>query len=82
MKIFWSIFLALFTLFCGLFLFQNQTRTLSSDIQGYQLSLDLGIWGVASTDLNFTILITATFFIGVVMGLLIPFMFKDFSNND
>ena len=78
MKMFWSIFLALFTLCSGLFLFQNQTRTLSIDTNGYQLSFDLGVWGLAATDLNFAALIGTTFVIGIVLGLLLPMMIKDF----
>ena len=81
MKIFWSIILTLFTLFCGLFLFQNQTRTLSVDTHGYQLSFDLGIWGLAATDLSFAVLIVSTFMIGVLMGCLLPLMIKEFFNR-
>ena len=81
MKIFWSIFLALFTLFCGLFLFQNETRTLTSDTHGYQLSFDLGLWGVAATELSFSVLMVTTFTIGLVIGLLLPMMIKEFFNR-
>ena len=81
MKIFWSIFLALFTLCCSLFLYQNQTRTLSSDTNGYQLSFDLGVWGLAATDLNFSVLMVSTFVMGIIMGLLFPMMIKELFNR-
>ena len=77
MKVFWSIFLAVFTLLCGLFVFQNQSRSLSLDTNGHRLSFDLGFWGVAATDMNFTLLVAITFIVGVVFGLLVPTMIKD-----
>lgn len=78
MKVFWSIFLVLFTVFAGLFVFQNQSRTLSIDTNGHRLSLDLGLWGVAATELNFLMFVAITFVVGVVIGLLVPMMIKDF----
>ena len=77
MKVFWSILLALFTVLCGLFVFQNQSRTLSIDTNGHRLSFDLGLWGVAATELNFLTFVSITFIIGVVIGLLLPMMIKD-----
>ena len=77
MKVFWSIFLALFTVLCGLFVFQNQSRTLSIDTNGHRLRFDLGLWGVAATELNFLTFVSITFVIGVVIGLLLPMMIKD-----
>ena len=81
MKIFWSIFLVVFTLLSSLFLFQNQTRTLSNDTNGYQLSFDLGVWGLATTELNFPVLIGTTFVVGIALGLLFPVMMKDLLNR-
>ena len=78
MKVFWSIFLALFTVLCGLFVFQNQSRTLSIDTNGHRLSFDLGLWGVAATELNFLVFVSITFVVGVVIGFLLPMMIKDF----
>ena len=69
MKVFWSIFLVVFTVLCGLFMFQNQSRTLSIDTNGHRLSFDLGLWGVAATDLSFMMFVTITFVVGVVVGL-------------
>ncbi len=77
MKIFWSIFLVVFAVLCGLFMFQNQSRTLSLDTNGHRLSFDLGLWGVAATDLSFMMFVTITFVVGVVVGFLLPMMIKD-----
>ena len=76
MKIFWSILLAVFTLLCGLFVFQNQSRTLSIDTNGYQLSFDLGVWGIAASELSFVVFVTVTFVIGIFVGLLLPTIVK------
>lgn len=78
MKVFWSIFLTIFTLLCGLFVFQNQSRTLSMDANGHQLSFDLGLWGVVTTELSFLVFVSTTFIVGVVIGGLLPVMVKDF----
>ena len=81
MKVFWSIFLAVFALLCGLFIFQNQSRSLSLDTNGHRLSFDLGLWGVAATDMSFLLFVVSTFVIGVVFGLLLPMMIKDVLNK-
>ena len=77
MKVLWSIFLVVFALLCGLFVFQNQSRSLSLDTNGHRLSFDLGLWGVAAPDMNFLIFVACTFVVGVVFGLLLPMMIKD-----
>tara|TARA_B100001093_G_C26594906_1_gene913230 strand:- start:599 stop:844 length:246 start_codon:yes stop_codon:yes gene_type:complete len=77
MKVFWSIFLAVFALLCGLFVFQNQSRSLSLDTNGHRLSFDLGLWGVAATEMNFLLFVASTFVMGVGFGLLLPMMIKD-----
>ena len=68
MKVFWSIFGCVYSA-CGLLIFQNQSRTLSLDTNGHRLSFDLGIWGVAATDLSFIVFVAVTFVVGVVVGL-------------
>lgn len=78
MKVVWSIFLTVFTLLCGLFLFQNQSRTLSMDADGHRLSFDLGLWGLVASDLSFLVFVSTTFIVGVIVGVLLPMMIKDF----
>ena len=78
MKVFWSIFLAVFALLCGLFVFQNQSRSLSLDTNGHRLSFDLGLWGVVATEINFILFVVSTFVVGVIFGLLLPMVIKDF----
>ena len=77
--VFWIglLFLVVFTVLCGLFVFQNQSRTLSLDTNGNRLSFDLGLWGIAATELSFIVFVATTFAVGVVLGLLLPMMFKD-----
>ena len=77
MKVLWSIFLVVFALLCGLFVFQNQSRSLSLDTNGHRLSFDLGLWGVAASDMSFLLFVAGTFVVGVVFGLLLPMMIKD-----
>lgn len=77
MKVFWGIVFTLFAGLGGLFMFQNQTRTLSVDTAGNQVSFDLGFWGLASTDLSFAALVCSVFGIGTVFGLLIPYVYRD-----
>ena len=76
MKVFWYILLTLFALLCGLFVFQNQSRSLSLDTNGYRLSFDLGLWGVVATEVNFAMLVVSTFVVGVIFGLLLPMLIK------
>ena len=76
MKYFWIGVVVLFGLFGSLFLFQNNTRTLSLDTRGYQLSFDLGIWGVGATDLRFDVYTLSVFSVGIIFGLIAPFLYK------
>ena len=81
MKYIWMTLLALIGIFGGLFLFQNHTRTVSTDVHGLQLSLDLGLWGLGTSDVGFTTLVLVVFTLGSVFGVVLPTMYKDLLNK-
>lgn len=76
MKYFWIGVVGLFCALGSLFLFQNNTRTLSLDTRGYQLSYDLGVWGVGATNLRFDVFVLSIFVLGIVFGLMLPIVYK------
>jgi len=77
MKYFWLTLLGLIGIFGGLFLYQNQSRTLSVDQNGLQVSFDLGVWGIGSSSINFVSLALIIFVLGTLFGLIVPKMYKD-----
>jgi|GEM_PF-7019879 len=81
MKYVWMTLIALIAMFGGLFLFQNHTRTLSTDVNGLQLSFDLGLWGVGTSDVGLTTFVLVVFTLGSIFGVLIPTMVKDLLNK-
>ncbi len=81
MKYFWIGLVGLFGVLGTLFLFQNNTRTLSMDTRGYQLSYDLGFWGIGATTLRFDVFILSVFALGIVFGLILPFVYKSLSTR-
>lgn len=78
MKVFWSVVFTVFASLGCLFVFQNQTRSLSVDTAGNQISFDLGFWGLASANLGFAVFVSAVFAIGALFGLLLPYAYRDF----
>ena len=77
MKYFWLSLLGLIGIFGGLFLYQNQSRTLSVDQNGLQVSFDLGVWGIGSSSMSFVSLTLIIFVLGTLFGLTVPKMYKD-----
>ena len=79
MKLFVIALNAITILFAGLFLYQNWSRTIAIDTNGYSISLDLGIIGLAhSGPLNFSQTVLVALGVGIVFGLLLPAMLKVF----
>lgn len=81
MKYAWMTILALTGIFGGLFLFQNHTRTLSTDVQGLQLSFDLGLWGVGTSDVGLTTFVLVVFTLGSIFGMLIPTIYRNLADK-
>jgi hypothetical protein len=81
MKILWSTVLVLLSSLGALFIYQNSNRTLSVDASGYQLTFDLGFWGLGATSLHFALFVLAIFVVGVAFGTTLPFFFKVFSKK-
>ena len=79
MKIFVIALNVIICLLGGLFLYQNWSRTIEMDSNGYAISLDLGIVGFAhTTPLSISQMVLITLTIGIVIGLLLPAMLKVF----
>ena len=76
MKYVWFVIFGIFVILSGLFLFQNQSRVPSTDSNGLQLSLDLGFWGVGTSHMSISLLVALVFGIGLIVGLLLPFVYK------
>lgn len=79
MKYFWGILLGLTTLVGGLFLFQNSTRVPSTDSHGYQLSLDLFVFGVGAKTIDMATVMGISVLVGVLLGLVLPLAWKSFT---
>ena len=81
MKHVWTILLILSGIIGGLFFFQNSSRFPSVDEQGYQLSLDLFLFGIGTPEINLSTLLGATFSVGIVFGLLLPLIWKSYRKS-
>lgn len=73
MKIFLSSFLLVIGLLSTLFFYQNWSRTISLDMAGNSLSLDLLVWGMVwSGELSASTFALIMMSIGVVVGAVLP----------
>lgn len=63
----------------GLFLYQNWSRTISLDVSGNSLSLDLMVWGLVwPGELSASVFALVLLVIGTVIGLVLPSLFRLF----
>lgn len=80
------LFATIITLFCSifaLFLYQNQSRSISVDTQGNLLSLDMQFVGFAITEnLSVSLLLFITLIGGMVIGLLMPMVARIFMHSE
>ena len=79
MRYFWTLLYGAVALIGGLFLFQNSTRVPSVDTNGFQLSLDLFVFGFGAKQIDLASLIASCVGVGFLLGLALPLAWKSFS---
>ena len=83
MKILLGTIITLFLSILALFLYQNQSRSISMDTHGNLLSLDIQFVGfVITKDLSVSLLIFLSLILGMIIGLLMPMIARIFMQSE